>query len=424
MLKGSRNHDSGKGAPSAELGIAKPDMSLAVRDHIDNLQLQVSSILERYNVSNFEELQALGEENSDNIEMSDITRLLELASTISKAVETGTIDYEVEIPIEGYRRGAEGGIVVGDRIVFRAKESFKDSHIVTEDGKILGQDDRFNAISNPIDVSGQVGFIADLEGEQIVILEDGTEFGEGMGFTDIRGLTKINGLIAFKAMKDAKSVIALEDGREFKGNYSSIGVPTEIKGSIAFSASQYGVGFVWTEGGLIGSAKKYTFVSAPTVVGYNIAFLAVKKEGDEQIVATDEGRELHEGKGYRFNGIFDVGGKIVSRVNKRFPAKEQVPGASISVDKVFVVTEDGMEIGVEEDYDLVGTPKEIDGVIAFEVREEWRWSIVFEDGRKIVLDPEYKEVFGIRQVDENHISICAKTKTSYIRKIVEIPEKA
>ncbi len=94
MLKGSRNHDSGKGASSAELGIAKQEMRPAVQSHLDNLEAQVASILDKYGVSTFEELKALGDEDIGKIEMDDISQLLELSHAISKIVETGEVSHE------------------------------------------------------------------------------------------------------------------------------------------------------------------------------------------------------------------------------------------------------------------------------------------------------------------------------------------
>ena len=94
MLPRSRNHDSGKGTPGAELGVAKQDMRPEVQSHLDNLEAQVTRILEQYGVSSFEELKALGEEDTDNVELEDITRLLELAHAISNIVETGEITHE------------------------------------------------------------------------------------------------------------------------------------------------------------------------------------------------------------------------------------------------------------------------------------------------------------------------------------------
>jgi hypothetical protein len=94
MLEGSRNHDSGKGAPSAELGIAKPDMRPAVQSYLDNLQAQVALILARYGVSSFEELKALGESDVDRIYIEDVTRLLALTHKIQNIVETGEINPE------------------------------------------------------------------------------------------------------------------------------------------------------------------------------------------------------------------------------------------------------------------------------------------------------------------------------------------
>ncbi len=422
MLEGGRQPGSHDGGVSdVELGIAKQEMRPKVQKQLDNLQAQVTRVLDRYSVSNFEELQALGEENPDNVSKKDIDRLLELAAKISKIVETGESGYDAEMFTGEYRRGVEGGISIGGRIVFRAKESFQKSYIVMEDGKILGDDDRFDSIGNPFDVSGQVGFIAKIGEEEIVVMEDGTEFGEGEGYGFIAGVKKIDGKIVFRALKNGKDVIVTEGGSDLGRGYAELGIPVDLNGSIAFSAERNRTGFIYVEGsGLIGFEKGYRYVSSPTMIGDNVAFVAMKGRMD-QLVATENGRELHEGKGYRYNGLFDVVGKIVSRVNKRFPDEDR---ADWTQSKVFIVTEEGKEIGVDEDYRLVGAPKEIDGVIAFDAQDDdWKWSIVFEDGRKIVLDPEYKKVFGMEQVDENHISICAKTKTSYVREIVEIPEK-
>ena len=393
-----------------------------MREHLENLQAQVARVLAKYGVSNFAGLQALGEENPDNVSKVDIDRLFELAEIIDQIVETGEVGRVVEIPIDGFKRGAEGGILVGGRIVFRGMESFDKSHIVTEDGKTLGQDERFVHISNPIDVAGQVVFIADLADEQIVVMEDGTEMGEGKGYKHIDGVTRINGLVVFRALKNDKRIIVLEDGREFGEGYSSVGQPVDVNGFIAYSAIQDQVGFIKLTNGLsIGSDRGYSHVGMPTMIGGDVAFFAIR-EGEDQFIATRDGRELHKDGKYRYFGLFDVGGRIIARVNKRLQTKNDPPGWTTV--KTFVVTEDGRELGIDEDYRLVGIPKDIDGVVAFTVRnDDWTWSVIFEDGRKIELDTEYKKVFGMEQVDSKHISINAKTKENYVREIIAIPPK-
>ncbi len=81
--------DLPNGTPGAEFKIAKPELSPAVRDHLDNLQAQVSKILNKYGVSNFIELQTLGESDPDTVSKDDILLLTKLAGLISLAVKTG-----------------------------------------------------------------------------------------------------------------------------------------------------------------------------------------------------------------------------------------------------------------------------------------------------------------------------------------------
>jgi hypothetical protein len=95
MLEGSRQSESGKGTPSAELGIAKPDMRPEVQTYLDNLQAQVALILDRYGVSSFEELKALGDSDVDQLDIKDVNQLLLLTRKIQNIVETGEITPDV-----------------------------------------------------------------------------------------------------------------------------------------------------------------------------------------------------------------------------------------------------------------------------------------------------------------------------------------
>ncbi len=107
MLERSRNHDSGKGAPSAELGVAKQDLRPVVREYLENLQAQVNAILKKYSVSTFAELQSLGEEGLDRVDMQDIAQLTELASVIegivtSSRMPLGEIESRMSVIFEKY----------------------------------------------------------------------------------------------------------------------------------------------------------------------------------------------------------------------------------------------------------------------------------------------------------------------------------
>ncbi len=420
MLKGPRNHDSGKGAPSAELGIAKQDMRPVVQRRLDNLQAQVARILERYGVSNFEELKVFGEDDSDKVEMDDITRLLELSAKISHVVETGEVDCETEIPIGDYKR-VSGGQLIGDKIVFRAVEKNDKIIIVTEDGTVHGRSDKYQHISFAFNVGeGRFAFVADIEGEQIVVMDNGTEFGEGKGYENIDGPVVVGGKLAFRARKDGKWIIAVEDGRELGSEYSMVGSPQDIDNEIWFLAQKDGFQFIANEfGETVAKDLGYTHVGAPVRSGDNIVFVAKTRPGDE-FIATDDEDKIHEGKEYSYKGIFDVGGKVVARVDKLLLGHGGGSGGGVQT-RTFLVLEEGKQIGLSDNYNVIGVPTEIDGQIAFPAEKSGQWSITFEDGRRIELDPEYSVVFGLEQVDSTHISICARNANAFVRETIEIP---
>ncbi len=208
MPSGMRKPGSHDGAPGAELGIAKQDLDTHVQSRVDNLQSQVARVLERYGVSNFEELQALGEESSDNVSKEDIDRLLELAGNIQKLIEGGKIDYETEVPIgKGIR--VSDAAVIGDRIVYRTKSKpwSHGARILTEEGKTLELPPGYSNLQGPIDVGGQIAFtayraIGESGKEQVVVMEDGTIIGECEEYTSIDGIREIGGRIVFRVLKN------------------------------------------------------------------------------------------------------------------------------------------------------------------------------------------------------------------------------
>jgi hypothetical protein len=75
--------------PAADFNIAKPELSPAVRGHLDNLQAQVYKILNKYGVSNFNELLTLGESDINLVRKEDITLLTKLVGLVGLAIESG-----------------------------------------------------------------------------------------------------------------------------------------------------------------------------------------------------------------------------------------------------------------------------------------------------------------------------------------------
>ena len=211
MHKSSRKHDSGKGAPGAEFGIAKQDLRPKVQRHLDNLQAQVTRILAKYDVSSFEELKALGEEDSDEVEMDDITRLLELSHAIARVVEYGEIfinTTEVEVSLDGYDNAHSPQDIAG-KIVFVAERDDK-WFIATEDGKELGK--QYDDVEPPQEIAGKIVFVAVKDGKWFIATEDGKELGKQ--YDDVDFPQEIAGKIVFRAVKDGKWFIATEDGTE------------------------------------------------------------------------------------------------------------------------------------------------------------------------------------------------------------------
>jgi hypothetical protein len=413
MLEGSRNHDSGKGAPSAEFGIAKQDMRPRVQKHLDNLQAQVSSILERYNVSNFEELQALGEENSDNVSKDDIDRLAQLAEAIHTVVETGEAQYEAlretteaEVSTAGFNMLSVPDCPSGN-LAFYAVDHQDKEIIIKEDGSRLLVSEEYGTLGNPAIIDGQIVFNATKNRESVIVKEDGTVIGTGKRFDSVREPIDINGIATFRVTNDGIAYVVTEEGREIgKGNsYNSVGDPQNIAGQIVFTAYRDGKWYLVKEDDSE-LYVEYTSVGNPQDIGGKIAFTASKH--GKNFIVTEDGREIGKNEGYREVGDPQfIGGKIV------FRAKETQGWV--------VASEDG--IITDRIYLHMRDPVDVNGMVAFAYKffESGSWEIKIEGLGEVCRDARYDDIYNFYQVDPTHIMVIAKKGDKFVRHIHVIP---
>ncbi len=415
MLKGSRNHDSGKGAPSAELGIAKQDLAPRVKSHLDNFRAQITRILEKYGVSTLEELHALGEANIEKINLKDINRLQALTGKIEHIVETGEGQFgelEAEVSLKDYS-SVESAKTVGDRMAFKVKKG-KKKFIVTEDGTEIGKE--YDNVDSLSEVNGKIVFAAKKDREWIVVTEDGREIGKGEGYKNVHHITEVNGKIVFRANEHDSWLVITEEGREVLRTWadlSNIRDLVSVGDEIVYSMSKKErdssltrvIGkkwSIWREGvEQIGS--KYDNVYLPTDVGGKVAFKA--EQGDSKFIATEDGREIGRDKNYDNVGApVGVAGKIAFKANKG--------------EAWFIATEDGREVGTE--YDIVNSPKDVGGKIVFIAFKDEKWFVATEDGVEVGKEYGYSEIINFYEVDSTHVAVVAKQGDKYVRHIHEI----
>ncbi len=385
--------ESGSGAPDAELGIAKQDMRPVVQRRLDNLQAQVARILERYGVSNFEELKVLGEESPDNVSKEDVDLLTGLAEKIGKIVESGEASYdlirkttEAEVSTSGYFRTSPPQSDDGS-LVFRGEKLAGSDEIVTEQGAILEGFEWAVTKGDPFVIDGQIVFFAKKDGEDIIVMEDGTEIGVGKGYTQIARPVDVNGQVVFVAEDNDEKLIIQEDGTEIgrgKG-YDMVGEPRCIGGQIMFRAARNSKFYIVGEDGTE-VRLRYSGVGDPVDIGDTYAFPATRGVG--RFIATGDGRELCKRMDIR--GIQDIkviGGKIVFRASVYGTWK--------------VYSEDGFEAGDENL--SVEVIQEVNEGIAYSIPSSSNSGeeiIKTKDGRVMCEGAGYSKIYNF-----NHLSL-------------------
>ncbi len=416
MLEGSRQSGSHDGTPSAELGIAKQDLQPRVQRHLDNLQAQVTRILAQYGVSNFEELQALGEENTDNVSKNDIDRLSELAGAIHNVVETGDAPYELmretteaQVSVAGYTQISIPDGPTGN-LAFYASNRDGGEVIVKEDGSILDVNDAYSNLSNPAIIDGQIAFSAKRNGKAVIVMEDGAEIGSGESYRKVGVPQDANGALAFVAKVGGEMVVVKEDGTVIgKGrDYVAVGDPKYIGDQIVFSAKKEGDWSIVRERGSETVLHQYSYIGDPQDIGGMIAFVA-NKDG-RKFIATEDGVEIGKDEEYKDVGTPQfIGGRVV------FKCKTDLGW--------FVVTDDGeiMGSGFRDMHD----PREVNGKVAFAMRRHsgGAWTIMIEGVGEVCAGENYHEIYNFYQIDPTHIAVIARKDNLYVRRIHEIPQK-
>ena len=403
-----RSHD---GAPSAELGVAKLDLPRYVRDRLDNLQMQVTRILEKYGISSFDELKALGEIDSKKIDVKDIERLTELTKAIAEAVKTKEVhlnDTEVEIPLDdlGSARNPE---VVDGEIVF-AVITYDGNYIYHEDGPPVSVDKDFDFIADFQRINGRLVFAVECEDESFIATEDGSVIGRGKGYNSVDSPMCIDGKIAFRAWRGEKTCTVMEDGTEIEGDFQFWGYPKRI-GDKDFERVQRGGEqyFTSSNGDEIGKGRGYVDVRSPSDLGGKIGFLA-KKENDNWVIVDHGGNETEINKDYNSTmGLVEVGGAIF------FGASDSL----VSLAR-FIANIDGSERWRDREYDRILYIQDIGGMVAF-IAEEDRSQFIVIDGEEFGVDQDYYEIFDYYQVNPTQFAVIAGKGREYVRHIYEIP---